>query len=159
MLLKKDLENFTRIVKKIKHPERGLEQGVFDALCSLVTHTACELVIVNNKNEILLTFRKDKFWEGWHFPGGLLRYKESFLARLKLVVKLELKVKLVSAKFLFPINYINSKRGHDVSLVFLCKLEKALKVGKWFKQMPKNIIPEHKMLWKEVIRLLKSKIN
>ena len=150
MLLKEDLKNFKRIIGKIKQPEKGLQQEVFNVLCGVVTHVACELVIINNKKEKLLTFRKDKFWNGWHFPGGLLRYRENFSSRLKQVAKMELGVKLISAKFLFPINYINSKRGHDVSLVFLCKLNGKPKIGKWFKIMPKNIIPEHKILWKEL---------
>ncbi len=150
MLTNKDIKNLKIIVDKIKQPEKGIEQAVFDILCKITTHVACELIVVNQLGEILLTFRQDNFWQGWHFPGGLLRYRESFESRLKKVTKLELGVKLKSTKFLFPQNYTQSKRGHDVSLVFLCELKSKPKIGKWFKQMPKNIISEHKELWKKV---------
>jgi colanic acid biosynthesis protein WcaH len=150
MFPKKDLNSLKNIISKIKNPERGIEQEVFDILCKIITHVACELIILNQHKEILLTYRHDKIWQGWHFPGGILRYREAFESRLKQVAKLELQAKLKTAKFLFPFNYINGQRGHDVSLVFLCELKSKPKIGKWFKQMPKNIISEHKELWKKV---------
>ncbi len=150
MLPKKDLNSLKNIISKIKNPERGIEQEVFDILCKIITHLACELIVINRRKEILLTFRQDKIWQGWHFPGGLLRYREAFKSRLEQVAKLELQTKLKTAKFLFPINYVKSQRGHDVSLVFLCELKGEPKTGQWFKQMPKNIIPEHRALWKKV---------
>ncbi len=150
MLSKSDLRSLEKIINKIKKPEQGIEQVVFDILCKITTHVACELIVVNQQGEILLTFRQDNFWQGWHFPGGLLRYRESFESRLNKVAKTELAVKLKSTKFLFPHNYTNGKRGHDVSLVFSCELRSKPKIGKWFKHMPKNIIPEHRELWKKI---------
>lgn len=153
MLSKKDVKDLNRIIGKIKSPEKGLKQEVFDALCPVTTHVACELVIMNRAREVLLTWRKDGLWQGWHFSGGLLRFKESFFNRLKITARQELGVKLLSAKFLFPLNYTNSARGHDVSYVFLCRIKGKPKDGKWFKAMPKNIIFEHKKLWKKLKQL------
>ncbi len=150
MLLKKDINDLKRIIGKIKHPEKGLQQEVFDALTPVTTHVACEMVVANQRDEILLTYRRDSFWQGWHFPGGLLRFKESFFNRLKITAREELGVKLLSAKFLFPLNYIHSARGHDASYVFLCKIQDKPKDGKWFKKIPKDIIPEHRGLWKQL---------
>ncbi len=150
MLTKRDLNSFRKIVKKIKNPKKGLEQGVFDEVVKIATMTALEIIILNSKKEVLLTWREDNFWKGWHFPGGLLRYREKFEDRLKITVKRELGVSLISTKFLFPMNYLNGARGHDVSLSFLCRIKETPKDGKFFAKMPKNIIPEHRLLWKKL---------
>lgn len=159
MLSKKDLRDLNNIISEIKHPEKGLEQEVFEALCPITTHVACEMVVANQRGEILLTYRRDSFWQGWHFPGGLLRFKESFFNRIKITAREELGVKLLSAKFLFPLNYINSARGHDVSFVFLCQIKGKPKAGRWFKAMPKNIIQEHRLLFKELKKINFPSLN
>lgn len=146
MLNQKELKQLTALLKKIDKPHEGLPQPIFDALCDVVPFVACEL-IVKNKKGILLTWREDKWWKGWHFPGGLLRYRENFDERIQKVAWDELGVNITGYKFLFPINYSQGVRGHCVSLVFLCETNVASKSGKFFKKMPKNIISAHKELW------------
>ncbi len=155
MLSQKDIWQFVRIAKKIDKPHEGLPKAVFQALCKVVPFAACELAIVNSKKEILLVWRDDKFWRGWHFPGGLIRFRESFEARIEKNAWEELGAKIETLQFLFPMNYPQSKRGHNVALVFLCRTEMKPKKGRWFKTMPKNIIEEHKEVWKKVKSFLK----
>ena len=155
MLSKKELARFASLVNKVKDPRKGLPEPVFLALCKLVPFVACEIVIINKKKEILLTWRKDKWWKGWHFPGGLMRFKENFEERLKKTALSELGVKIEKFKFLFPVNYNKNTRGHSVSLVFLCEAKTKPKEGKFFKKMPRNIIDEHKETW----RLSQKKIK
>ena len=149
MLDKKELKQLVSLLKKIDKPHDGLPQPVFCALCDVIPFVACELVVVGKKG-ILLTWREDKWWKGWHFPGGLLRYRESFDERIQKVAFDELGINLTSYKFLFPINYSQGVRGHSVSLVFLCETAMVPKDGKFFKKMPKNIIEAHKELWDKV---------
>ncbi|OFZ55546.1 MAG: hypothetical protein A3D92_11390 [Bacteroidetes bacterium RIFCSPHIGHO2_02_FULL_44_7] len=156
MLSKAEEKQFASLIKKIGDVRKGLSKPLFDALCKIVVFPACELVLVNNKKEILLTYRKDKYWKGWHFPGGLIRFRESLVKRLKTTAKAELGVSLSNLKFLFPINYPLSKRGHSLSLVYLCKTKNHPKDGQWFKTMPKDIIPEHRELWRMVKKALKK---
>lgn len=159
MFAKKEIKQLTSLLKKIDNPQKGLPQEVFEALIKKIPFIGCELVIIRNANisiptsqtgEILLTWRDDKWWKGWHFPGGLLRYGESFKKRLTEVAKNELGVNFKSHKFLFPINYNQCPRGHGVSLVFLCETKTKPKAGRFFKKMPKNIIREHKELWRKL---------
>ncbi len=147
MINKKELKQLVSLLKKIDNPHKGLPQSVFDALCSIVSFAGCELIVINNKKELLLTWRNDKWWRGWHFPGGLLRYRESFKERIQKVAWDELGISITSHKFLFPINYVQGERGHVISLVFLCKTKEIPKDGKFFKKMPKKIINAHKELW------------
>ena len=149
MLDKKELKQLASLIKKIDKPHESLPQSVFEALCGIVPFVACEL-IVKNKKGILLTWREDKWWNGWHFPGGLLRYRENFDERIQKVAWEELGINITNYKFLFPINCSQGSRGHSVSLVFLCETEMIPKDGKFFKKMPKNIIETHKELWEMV---------
>ena len=120
-----------------------------------------DLLIKNKRNEVLLTWRQKGqiYPEGWHVPGGIIRYKEKMLDRVKKVAKKELGCKIITNKNPIEINEImlNQKnRGHFVSLLFLCKLVtnpskkfKYLngipKIGqwKWHKTCPKNMIFPH----------------
>lgn len=155
MLDKKEIKQLVSLLKKIENPHEGLPQPVFDALVKLVPFAACELIIANNKKEILLAWRDDKYWKGWHFPGGLLRFGESFDERIQKTAWNELGINIEKSKFLFPVNYVGSARGHGVSLIFLCFTQMIPKDGKFFKKMPRNIISEHRELWEK----LSKKIN
>lgn len=151
MLTSKEQEQLIALLKKIKNPQLGLPQPVFDALVKIVPFVSCELIIVNKKG-ILLTWREDKWWKGWHFPGGLIRYKESFEKRIQKTALSELGIRIKKYEFLFPINYLDSPRNHGISLIFLCMTDMIPNDGKFFKKMPQDIIREHKKLWGMIIK-------
>ncbi|MFA6919226.1 MAG: NUDIX hydrolase [Patescibacteria group bacterium] len=157
-LNKKEIERLSFLLKKIDSPNKGLPQPVFDALVNIVPFVACELVIVS-KEGILLTWRDDKWFKGWHFPGGLLRFRESFEDRIKKVADKELGIKLNKHKFLFTINYIKGSRGHCISFIFLCSTSMAPVDGKFFRKMPKDIIKEHRELWYKLQKIKKYGIK
>jgi len=156
MFSKKDAKVFARLAKKIFQSKNGLPLAAFDILVKIVPFVACELVVVSQRGEFLLTYRKDKFWNGWHFPGGLLRYNDTFKKRLAETATRELNVKLESCEFLFPIIYRvpQTPRGHTVSMVFLCRIQGQPKEGRWFKVMPENIIREHRKLWRQARKMI-----
>jgi len=154
-LSRKELAILNNLLKKVKPTSKGVPEEVFEGLIHLVPFIALEIVVVNKKGEMLLTWRDDKYWRGWHFPGGLLRYRETFKKRLNETVKRELGTLLKSFRFLFTENYLNGKRSHDVSLVFKCVLSGKPKDGKFFGKMPKDIIDAHKVLWKNVTSNIK----
>lgn len=149
MLTKKEVEQLAMLLKKIENPQQGLPQPVFDALCHVIPFISCELAVVNKKGELLLTWREDEWWSGWHFPGGLMRYGESVDVRIKKMALDETGIRVKKYSFLFPANYTKSPRANGVSLVFVCE-ENTSTEGKFFKNMPKDIIPEHRILWKHV---------
>jgi ADP-ribose pyrophosphatase YjhB (NUDIX family) len=137
-------------IKKLKTP---LPEEIFNALNKLVPFAACEIAVVN-KEGVLLTFRQDKFWKGWHFPGSIIRSGESFADVLKRTAKKELGSALKSFEFLLPMNYPKGARGHSISFVFLCRLKGKPRKGKFFSKMPESIIKEHKELFKKLTTLI-----
>ena len=49
-----------------------------------------DLLIRNDRREILLTWRHDELYHGWHVPGGVMRYKERLADRVAAVAHIEL---------------------------------------------------------------------
>ena len=156
MLSKREEKHLVKLVNKIGNVSQGLPQLIFEALCKVVIFPSCEVVVANEKKEVLMTFRSDEFWHGWHFPGRLIRYGQTFKQCLTQVVKTELGCQLKLFKFLFPLDYAKGLRGPGIGLVFLCQVQGRPKNGKFFKVMPKNIIFEHKELWKELEKFLRK---
>ena len=158
MLDQKETKRLSALLKKIDKPHEGLPQPVFDALSRLVPFIACELVIKTEEG-ILLVWREDEWWKGWHFPGGLLRYRESLEERLEKVAQKELGVGIAKPDFLFVKDCCQCVRGPIVSLVFLCQTKTKPKSGKFFKKMPKDIIKDHRDLWKKAKKIKSRKFN
>lgn len=152
MINQKEIKQLVSFIKKLENPHEGLPKPVFDALVGIVPFIACEIVVISEKG-VLLKWRDDKLWRGWHFPGGLLRFGETFDERIAKTVWDELEINIESHKFLFINDYRPGVRGHTISLVFLCKTEMTPKNGKFFKKMPKNIIEEHKEFWKKIEKI------
>ena len=56
----------------------GLPDDIFYLVSRLTPMINVDLLIVNERNEKLLTWREDQFYgPGWHIPGGIIRFKES----------------------------------------------------------------------------------
>lgn len=133
-------------------PHLGLPKNLFNRIVKLVPFAACELVIMNKRGEFLLTWRDDKYWRGWHCPGGLLRFKEPFEERIQAVARHELGIHISSWKFMDVFNYLDDPRGHTVALVFLCKTPDVPKTGKFFKKIPKNILKHHRQYLERILK-------
>ena len=152
MLKEKELEQLVGLLGKIDNPQNGLPLPVFESLCRLVPFVACELIIMNDKNQILLTWREDEFWKGWHFPGGLMRYRESVDERVRKTALDEVGVGIESYEFLGFEDCHNSLRGPVMSLLFICHIKEDPKCGKFFNSMPADIIESHKVVWNRIIK-------
>jgi len=146
----------------IKNPNSGLPEEVFLFTSRITPMVNVDLIIRNNNNEILLTWRGGDYYSpGWHVPGGIVRYKESMYERINHVAKIELGTEVEFNLSPIMVNEVirspeRLNRGHFLSFLFECKLKKPPiqqeKYGeyRWFKKCPENIIPVHTM-YKDVI--------
>lgn len=154
MFTPNDEKHFLSAIKKLQHhPHHDLPLPVFEALCKIIPAIGCEIIIRDDKNRLLLTWRDDKWYHGWHFPGGLLRAGDTFKYRINQIASKELGVKIKEITFFKPVNSgRRDSRGYGISLVFFCQPKNKPKTGKFFSKMPDDIIPGQRLLWREVVK-------
>tara|TARA_Y100000991_G_C21894384_1_gene315216 strand:+ start:301 stop:810 length:510 start_codon:yes stop_codon:yes gene_type:complete len=145
---------------------KGIGEDLFLSISQLTPMLNVDLLIRSqDKTSTLLTWRSDNFYgPGWHVPGGIVRFKETMLERVKKVALHELKSTLdnISEPIGHHEMFNNTRdiRGHFVSFVYECTLKtnppeelKAQKIKKdgqwrWFKSCPDNLIINQKALKK-----------
>lgn len=146
----KEEKDLIKLLKKVKLPA---PYSVFRALCKSVPMVAVNLAVMPDDQHLLLTHRKDEFYDGWHIPGSILRYKENPKSVLKRVSHQEVGMKIKSPQF---INYFmeNDKRGQELVLLFVARPIGNPKIGTYFKlnHLPKDLLKEQI----QEIRLLKG---
>ena len=154
---------------ELTDPGQGLPEEVFLFTSRVTPMVNVDLLIRNERGEVLLTWRGgDYYVPGWHVPGGIIRYKESLYARLEKVAWLELGATITYQKKPLAVKEIirspeRKNRGHFITFLFNCSLksnpsEDLLHISgdpvsgswKWHSRCPDDIIPVHRM-YKEII--------
>jgi len=135
-----------------------LPQHLFNYVSSITPLVNVELVITGPSKFVLLSWRDDGLYgPGWHLPGGILRYKESLLDRIRLVAYSECNIgSFTTCTFLQVNQVINPRRdlrGHFISLVFGLSIDYIPVVGEpntqdgslgLFYSAPANLIDQHR---------------
>ena len=143
-----------QVLYRIRNAEKGIGTELFDAIITVVPQTAIEALVVDNienPTKILVTYRADRYYLGWQFPGGYIRFGEDFEETVENVVKRELDVKV---KRMVDTGIKNSgvdHRGHTIAYVFLVELENRPSKGKWFSCVPKDLLGPHKKILEEAL--------
>ena len=164
--------NLTEIIQSLKNimneegvfPEKGLGKELFCFASTLIPIVNVDLLILNKKKEILLSWRDDPHCgTGWHIPGGCIRFKEKVSERIQKTARTEIGTQVVFTAEPVRVFEIFSKndrpgiedqreRAHFISLVYLCNVpedysipkEKQIpgKAGtlKWFAELPEDMI-------------------
>lgn len=153
----------------IRNASEGLPEDIFLFVSRIIPMVNVDLLIKNEKNHTLLTWRNDIYHgPGWHVPGGIIRYKETISDRIKAVAASELGVKIRFRENPLAINETihpaRKNRGHFISLLYGCRLisslDENLKFKKdaprpgqwaWHGKCPDNIISVHE-IYREFIK-------
>ncbi len=109
----------------LQTPEQGLPTEIFDFVASVVPLVNVDLLIENEKHQILLAWRDDGENLGWHIPGGVLRFKETFQERIQKTALREIGCQVEIDDTPLKISEIISpyqRRGHAISLLYRCWL-------------------------------------
>lgn len=148
------------------NPTEGLPFEVFEWISSMVPIANVDLLILNNKNEILLSWRDDEYFgKGWHLPGGCIRFKETLQERIQKTAESEIGTKVIT-------NYepiatrevivgkeqdMPIKRAHHIAILYECHLPDGFEISnegkeeqmagylKWFSEIPENILQVHEV--------------
>jgi ADP-ribose pyrophosphatase YjhB (NUDIX family) len=110
----------------LPHPEGGLPEEVFLFVSRITPLVNVDLLIQDDAGRTLLTWRDDEYFgQGWHIPGGVIRYKETFAARIRACALQELGAEVSFEPFpLLVLETIRDhrSRGHFISLLYRCRL-------------------------------------
>ncbi len=105
---------------------RGLPEELFQFVSRLVPLINVDLLIQDDRSRTLLTWRDDEFFgAGWHVPGGIIRYKEPAVDRIRGCAREELGADVSSDGVpLLVVETIGTQatRGHHIALLFRCTL-------------------------------------
>ena len=149
---------------QIKNPSVGLPEEIFLFITRLTPMVNVDLLIKNEKGQTLLSWRNDKgYKQGWHIPGGIVRFKETLEKRIKKVAETEIGTTVKFDPDPIAVNQviINYKnRGNFISFLYKCFLPAKFiskNAGlvpkdngylKWHQTCPKNLIKVHKKIYK-----------
>ncbi|OFX24720.1 MAG: hypothetical protein A2V77_14550 [Anaeromyxobacter sp. RBG_16_69_14] len=150
-----------RLLERVEDPHVGLPLDVFLLVSRLTPLVNVDLLIRNDRGQSLLTWRADEFYgPGWHIPGGIVRFKESFARRLGAVARAELGADVRFGPSPLAVNETihpsRDKRGHFISFLYRCELltspDPALQFAggvpkngewHWHDRCPENLIRVH----------------
>jgi ADP-ribose pyrophosphatase YjhB (NUDIX family) len=115
---------------------------ILSALKSLAPLPTAELCIYDESGSVLLTWRDDKYWHGWHFPGGFIAPGESLAEACDRIARREL-----GAGFqLAGVAGIECWKRHPYASVvaLLCrgKLLEEPTQGRYFTEPPAELLAE-----------------
>jgi colanic acid biosynthesis protein WcaH len=156
-------KNIDIVESFVKNPSKGLPEEVFLFVTRITAMINVDLLIKNENNQTLLTWRDDGYYSpGWHVPGGIIRYKEKIADRVRAVAKNELGAEVDFNPAPLAINDVihdtRKNRGHFISILYRCSLttqpDESLRCKRnlphqnewqWHDACPDNIIFVHEM--------------
>ena len=141
----------------------GLEEDLFLLTSSLVPIPNVDMLITNDKGQILLSYRDDEYFgRSWHIPGGCMRYGETFEHRLVETSKRELGCIIefdpepIAVRNVLrganPKQQHPNERGHNIAILFNCRLPDGFEIDngdkgpddngylKWFDRLPDTFL-------------------
>jgi colanic acid biosynthesis protein WcaH len=136
----------------------GLPEEIFYFISRITPLVNVDLLIKDSKENVLLAWRDDVYYHGWHIPGGIVRFKETLERRIQKTAQDEIGISLsfnpkpltieqgISPEF--------NNRGHFISILYSCSIpdgfvlnadgKKPGETGylKWFNDCPEDFIKE-----------------
>lgn len=155
-------------------PEKGLGEDLFLFTSTLMPVVNVDLLVMNEKGQILLSWRDDPHCgRGWHVPGGCIRFMETMEERIQKTAVCELGENVIpdmeSVKVIEILEKQNRdgildqrERAHFITLAIRCRAlpdyvipEERRQEGKagclrWFDELPENLLPVQKFYRKLV---------
>lgn len=137
-LTRGEIKQLVRLLGKLRWP---VPYPVFLAICKSIPIIAIDLALMPDSKHVLLTYRDDDFYKGWHIPGSVLRYDDSIAKAHQRVASSELGVSISNVHFVTYF-YLRDHREEGIALLFVAKPKSKPKDGKYFPltKMPKGFL-------------------
>ena len=152
----------TVLDKSIQDATKGLSDEMFYFISRTTPLVNVDLLIKDEDGRTLLAWRDDLYaGTGWHVPGGIVRFKETFDSRLQKVAENEIGAVVSFEPKPVAINQLihheHKNRGHFISILYKCFLSELFKPENeglcekdagylmWHKTCPDNLITYHEI--------------
>ena len=149
--------------EKVINPEDGLPEELFLRISSMMPIPNVDLFILNEKGELLLTWREDEYFgKGWHLPGGCIRFRETMIERVHKTAQNELGCDVrvdqepIAIRDVIVNEYRDTLkdqdiRAHHLAVLYCCypevswdEFSAGIKAESgWFSRIPDNILDVH----------------
>ncbi len=146
--------------RQVADPSIGLPEEIFLFISRMAPMVNVDLLVKNTAGNTLLSWRADPYaGTGWHVPGGIIRFRETFAVRIAKVAVAELGSKVEYDPKPLAVNEIilkkNGTRGHFISFLYRCRLPDDYAIDnsgrtpaspgflKWHSGCPDNLISFH----------------
>ena len=110
----------------IQNPIKGLPKEVFEFVSSMTPMVNVDLVVIDDRKGVLLSWRDDEHCgEGWHVPGGIVRFKETREERITKTALCEFGCEAAFDPSPFAVHEVimpQEVRGHFICFVYRCYL-------------------------------------
>ncbi len=148
-LTTKEIKIFKKLLEKLPSLP-NIPQELFVPIMSKNVPAFVDLAIIRNR-KVLLTYRKDRYYIGWHFPGGLIRPGETFERTASRILLREVGLRQGKIEMINAFNTPRDKRFHWLSVFFICRFAVGEPIdGEWFSKCPHDIISAHRKLWSTI---------
>jgi len=123
-----DIFQATDFLKQaVPDPSAGLPDEIFYYISQTTPLINVDLLIKDENKRTLLAWRDDKHsGRGWHIPGGIIRFKETFETRIQKVAETEIGAIVQFDSTPLTINQLirhdREVRGHFISILYNCFL-------------------------------------
>jgi len=121
-----------------------LPAPILAALRDLAPIVVVELCIVDAQGAVLLTWRDDEHWRGWHFPGGFMGPGESVAEACARVAQRELGAAFVLGGVVGVESWPSHPFASPVALLCRGTLDGPPSDGRFFAEVPADLIVEQR---------------
>lgn len=161
-----EIKEITEDLEKIDARD-GLEEEIFLAVSTLVPIANVDLLVLDEKGRMLLSWREDEYFgTGWHIPGGCIRFKETMEERIQRTAIAEIGSEVIIDGPPITVREVildkerknmanQNHRAHQLAVLYLCHLPREFKIDngerstkdkgylKWFDHYPENMLKVH----------------
>ena len=172
------MSKITEVLKTLKEamneegvdPRNGLPLDLFEFSTTLLPFVNVDLLVQNNKEQILLSWRNDNHYgTGWQIPGGIIRMMETIDDRIQKTAVREIgcRVEYDPAPIVVHENIMKNhreglqnylERAHNIALLYSCRVPYDYVINnggkseddegylRWFDKFPDNLLECHRPL-------------
>ncbi len=165
-LTEDELRTLEGLLDRLDGPGAELPWPLFRFVTEVAATSNIDLLVRDERQRVLLSWRDDPFGSGWHVPGSIIRHREEIAHRLAACAKDEFGCAIQASDGPVALVEIFDDRGHSVSLCYTATLrgtptkpiidaDDTPQGGdlRWFETPPEHLYPSH-LVYRDVIAAL-----